>query len=176
MTKQHSEIVQKCLSKDIEERRAGHVLLRQAPPHTQTAYAQEVRTALSGFDNDANEDDLWEISELLYCMGYITAKTEVPANKNVLKQWIEKAEWVETVAQALCAMVHIARPDDLEWFIAQRKRIGSGIDLKVSEEYPDPDCRLPTYIDFIILKVRAAHGAFDQDTAIARTETSVRRN
>jgi hypothetical protein len=143
--------IEKCLSPRIDARVAGHTELEQLGPAGKTRATHVLRNRI-----EASRINRRNLSEIAYSLGKLD-----PAEKNTrnaLFKIVEESAYVEPVAHALLALQGVLKEKDLPWLKKQLRRLNRQR-LKSSASEPDPDTRLPVYLQFLILYVRAKYSS-----------------
>jgi hypothetical protein len=147
-----NKTIEKCLAtgkEGYDARVEGHEELkrlgRAGKIHASNVLRARIKTT---------KDNLSVFSELAYSLGKLDPKEE--STNQALCKIVEESDYVEPVAHALLALQGALKVKDLDWLAGQLERVKRGR-LKFDNVEPDPDNRLPIYLEFLIHYVRAKH-------------------
>lgn len=144
--------IEKCLDSEKKTRTQGHDELSQLGRAGRERASHVLRARIDTYSNNINK-----LSEIAYSLGELNPAEA--RNKQALCRIVEESKYVEPVAHALMALQSALEVKDLRWLEEQFGRIKNNR-LKHNAREPDPDNRLPAYLEFLILYVRAKHKRF----------------
>jgi hypothetical protein len=150
------ETVRLCLSSRVEERNLAHQRLRRLGPAGKRVASRVLRDRIV-FPSSSTTD----LSEMVYSLGALDPhEWDVRRDvKDALLGVLEAAQHVEPAAHALDRLGELADIEDLDRLEHILRRLKTH-PLPSDKENPDPDDRLPVYIERLILRIRARRKHF----------------
>lgn len=146
--------IENCLSKDIKIRSMAHMELQRLGDAGKLRASHVLRDRITSIIARNSKEDITELSELVYSLGKLDKYSK--ENKESILYVIENSYYIEPIAHAIVVLQEAFNIDDLAVLNNVLSKI-SKRQLETDSNNPDPDDRLPTYIEYIKKYVHAKY-------------------